>query len=436
VRAHLAAARVPTDRRGSVAALEVKGDTIVGRGNGTILAMVASFRDARSCVAWLIFGIGGCFAIDPVDDCRDIGVEVVDGDAPVPALGFSAVPVRDLALGTHEVDVFWRSTDSVVYAPGPGVSVLTVEVRDAGEVRYVESKRDGDESSTDDEDGCPDRLEIDATVRLGTADGALDEELELAIAAVRPEIVSLEGVLELDTLGGDFRVQSQPPDSDVGPLGLDLAIGSEGMFGSIELPLTVRRGDGVAHTELVLARFPDEEPVCEFGVPVAFAAPLAGITGPDVLAVWAAAAPHALVDASGVASSLAIELGEPPAIVCAGIEDRGPASFDLDLRLTSADGRIDGVFDVLVGPRLDDDGNLEKVGFYRNDYGVRPFPPDELEQRFGITGVDMAAYDSATLDLHGFVASTGVDATLTLHGHRPDATNDEIVVQWTLQPAG
>ena len=382
----------------------------------------------------LVSCLGGCFGIEPGGECVDAEVRVVDGDAVVPELGFSAVPVREVASGTHEVDVFWRSSDQVAYVPGPGASVLSVAVEEAGEVRFVESVSDLSEIESGPEDGCPDRLEIDARVRLSTADGALDEVFDVPIAAMRPEVVAIAGERELDELGVDLRVTSQPKDSDLGPLSFDLALSELGVFGSMELPLTVDSGKFVAATVVQLARFPDEEPVCEFGVPVAFDQPLGGITGNDTLAVWAAAGPHALIDETGATSALTIELGEAPEILCASVDQRGPASIDIDLHFISADGRIDGELDVLVNPRTDADGNLERVGFYRNDSGVRPFDPEELESRFGITGVDLEGYDAATLEVHGFVSTAGLEAELTIEGHRPGEANFEHVVTWWLRP--
>jgi hypothetical protein len=390
---------------------------------------------------WPRIGVGllgsclaGCFGIDPGGECVDAEVRVVDGDAVVPELGFSAVPVREVAIGTHEVDVFWRSSEQVAYLPGAGASVLAVAVEETGEVRFVESVSDDSEIESGPDDGCPDRLEIDARVRLSTADGALDEVFELPIAAMRPELASIAGERELDELGGDLRVTSQPKDSDLGPLAFDLALGELGAFGTMQLPVVVRGNGFVGATEVELARFPDEEPACEFGVPVAFDQPLGGITGNDTLAVWAAAGPHALVDETGATSALTIELGEAPEILCASVDQRGPASIDIDLHFTSADGRIDGELDVLVNPRIDADGNLERVGFYRDDSGVRPFDPEELESRFGITGVDLEGYDAATLDVHGFVSTGGLEAELTIEGHRPGEANFGHVVTWWLRP--
>lgn len=375
----------------------------------------------------------GCFGIDPGGECADAAVRVVDGDAEVPELGFSAVPVRELAIGTYEAEVFWRRSQQIAYSPGVGTSVLTVEVEARDEVRFVESVHELSDDESGPDDGCPDRLEVDARVRLSTADGALDEVFDVPIAAKRPELVAITGERELDELEGGLRVTSQPKDSSLGPLSFALALGELGVFGSMELPLTIDHGSAVAATVVELARFPDEESACEFGVPVSFEQPLGGITGADVLAVWTAAGPHTLVDENGEASALTIELGEAPAIVCASLDERGPASFDMDLHLTSADGRIDGEIDVLVNPRTTEDGALEKVGFYRNDSGVRPFAPEELESRFGITGVDLDPFVEAKLDVHGFVSDDGLDATLTIEGRRSGEPNFEDVVVWALR---
>lgn len=387
----------------------------------------------RIGVVLLMCGVGGCFGIEPVGECRDGDARVVDGDAVVPELGFSAVPVRELAIGTFEVDVVWRRAEQIAYSPGVGSSTLTVAIEDEGEVRFVESLSPDPEIENGPDDGCPDRLEVDARVRLSTADGALDEVFDVPIAAMRPEVVAIADERELEELAGSLRVTSQPKDSELGPLSFDLAVSELGVFGSMELPLTIDHGSAVAATVLELARFPDEESACEFGVPVGFDQPLGGITGADTLAVWAAAGPHALVDETGTETALAIELGEAPSIVCASLDQRGPAAFDLDLHLTSADGRIDGEIDVLVDARLDADGAIEKVGFYRNDAAVRPFDPDELESRFGIKGVDLDGYDAATLEMHGFVSVDGLDAELTVRGLRPGEPNFEDVVTWPLR---
>ncbi len=387
----------------------------------------------RIGVALVLGCLTGCVGIEPGGECVDAEVRIVDADAVVPELGFSALPVRELAIGTHEADVFWRRAEQIAYSPGVGMSVLTVEVEARDEVRFVESVREDSDIESGPEDGCPDRLEVDARVHVSTADGALDEVFDVPIDAMRPEIVAIAGERELDELDGSLRVTSQPKDSSLGPLSFVLAVGELGVFGSMELPLTVDHGSAVAATVIELARFPDEESACEFGVPVSFEQPLGGITGADVLAVWTAAGPHALVDEHGEASALTIELGEAPAIVCASLDERGPASFDMDLHLTTADGRIDGEIDVLVNPRTTADGALEKVGFYRNDSGIRPFAPSELESRFGITGVDLDPFVAARLDVHGFVAADGLDATLTIEGRRPGEPNFEDVVVWALR---
>jgi hypothetical protein len=64
---------------------------------------------------------------------------------------------------------------------------------------------------------------------------------------------------------------------------------------------------------------------------------------------------------------------------------------------TSGDGRLDSVLGVQLIGLGDGAGGFAQVQLLYNDYFAKAVPVAEFETQFGISGVDLSAYESATI---------------------------------------
>src|SRR5690606_24031836 len=64
---------------------------------------------------------------------------------------------------------------------------------------------------------------------------------------------------------------------------------------------------------------------------------------------------------------------------------------------TSSDGRIDSTLEVDLFGQFGDSGELSTVQLIFNEYMARSVPIADFETQFGIAGVDLTGYDTATI---------------------------------------
>src|SRR5262245_36969972 len=154
--------------------------------------------------------------------CDSKRQELASLDAPSP-LGFSAQDMLALAPQT-ELNLEWpdRAAAGVSYGPESGVTKISIEVTPRTDKPRWNDRSPKQSSSggpepalgtLDGGDGCPDQLELDVSVRLRSAGGALDEQLETTLIAQNAQFARVYQQLPPAKLGGTFEAQSKMANS-------------------------------------------------------------------------------------------------------------------------------------------------------------------------------------------------------------------------------
>ena len=196
----------------------------------------------------------------------------------VSSLGFSAADLIALAEGPHTETLAWLENE-IASSSGEGSTEVEVRLEFSESARFVDrspkpSEENGQEGGPDIgyESSCSDRLELDATLTLKTADGALDETVPVVVWAETDRLVHANFSLDADELTGSLEVTVEPPpgfEADGPPqLGFDINIAEVGFMGSIGVSGTYSGNGGVAAGGGgPIAKWPENNP-CDFGFPV------------------------------------------------------------------------------------------------------------------------------------------------------------------------
>src|SRR5690606_10242521 len=179
--------------------------------------------------------------------------------------------------GVHAQTLAWLDGE-IANGSFSGSTELEVTVALSGSARFVDSepKETDGEGAAIGEIGtyCNDRLELDATLAIKTADGALDEVADVVLKAESPRLARANFVLDADQLGGELDVELSAPQGyelDGAPkLSFDVQIADVGVAGGIDVAATYRNNDDAvaAGGGARLARWPDING-CDSGFPVA-----------------------------------------------------------------------------------------------------------------------------------------------------------------------
>ena len=161
-------------------------------------------------------------------------------------LGFGAAEVLAFVGESTTTPMVWLDTSALQVQTNvePGPSELTVALLDSTNPRFVEV------SPAESEDGgamlpasdCPNRVDIDVTLRLTTADGALDETVPSTLHAMEADVVELVVPLDSANLTGTFRASPDNPNAELVGFTLHATYAPAGMSG--ELSATLAETDG------------------------------------------------------------------------------------------------------------------------------------------------------------------------------------------------
>jgi hypothetical protein len=170
-------------------------------------------------------GIGDTDTQDQAGATCEDSVRVLGSlDEASPLVGLSANDLLDEADGGFTADAGWASdTDVLTQSPLGGSTALTVAVTyEGGEIREVDSKmvEDAQDMAVD----CPDRLEVDVSIGVSTADGALSETWPAVLSRALSETdglgaATLAADFDPEALGGTFdivTIEGVTPDSVTG----------------------------------------------------------------------------------------------------------------------------------------------------------------------------------------------------------------------------
>ncbi len=293
--------------------------------------------------------------------------------------------------------------DQVVVHPAAMDTSLSIEIEAiAGTGRFVQRDVRQDETGTEggiaSDDGylyggaCPDRLEIDAKVRVVSENGALNDEFEATFftedgvaARARMPLVpgELEGSFDVDVSGLDnaSTLQNQ----------LDLTIAYGVISGKLSGIIQIDQGNAVGAGSMEYGVFPAESP-CEYGLSVPADSELSQSVR-DLLGAHQSF-DFSWSDAEAGADPKELTLSSQLLTLCyQGLEYDGQPSFTAQVTTAASldDGSIDGTWSLEASIELDDDGNLSAIHARRDNYLGASFPAASFEMDTGIGGIETNA---------------------------------------------
>ncbi len=373
-------------------------------------------------------GTGGGTALEGGSSCEEDTTELeLDEVSP---LGFSAEDVLALAEGTHEATLTWAPDEASMATTTleSGTTAVTLVVEAAGPASFV----DAEPPSSGGTVGmialgrvCPDRVDVPVTVTLTTADGALDETLEGTLSATDAGSATLLVPIELDELEGTLSFEVVSPEGGV-PIQTRLeVVFGEGIFAGRLSGTIEQRTDRVATAAgATYAEWGYD--ACEQGAfPVDPGSPEA-ITSAALLEVVNGASPLAVTWGDGTETTLSLAAVADGPTVC-----WRPASEELgypedaylvsaEVTMTSADGRLDAVQGVTLEAAA---ANGAPTAITLRSAGAQPVEPEEFEDSYGLTGVELGDATDAylTLDLDFQIEGDTVvaEGALTVFGIPP-----------------
>ncbi len=327
------------------------------------------------------------------------------------ALGFSAAEVLTFVEGTHQETLTWHPHSLASYGPESGEHQLTLTVtRRSTPIRLTQFTVDTGGTEIGIDGNCSDALAIDVRVALQTDGGALDESFDTTLFVRSSRKVSLFHRLDHEQLGGSFEItEIRQPRSRLAQLDLSATLTPFGTSGGLNGVIEQSSADGTA-----IGAGPGQGPFASWGPascghwggdPVPLDQPVAEFSGSDVISLLDAVQ-SVNVAWSGAPASSASFTFAPSGGVCAqleadpfapGIGGVGALNIAGVLSVRSQDGRIDAAWPVQANALPDEDGALREVKLTFDD----PRLPREgsLETRYGLSGIDTSAYDSASVSL-------------------------------------
>ena len=152
---------------------------------------------------FLLSGCAGTPDIAEASYCQDTA-EPLALDAASP-LGFTPQAVLDFALGTRQPAMAWEDG---------GTTVLTLELGDPGDARFVTSEAVYPDGAGEAALLCSDHVAVDAVASFRTADGAFDETWDVALLSADGEIASFFVEPDPYALGGTYDLAAAVDEED------------------------------------------------------------------------------------------------------------------------------------------------------------------------------------------------------------------------------
>jgi hypothetical protein len=355
-------------------------------------------------------------------ECDQVVLRALGFDEPS-TLGFTAREKIALALGAHRLPMSWlapvRSSDgSLLDYTARASSEVDIDVSlnaDAARVTESTDKRTGER--------CPDILEADVHLRLATADGALDEQIDGALR-LEAGFASLRADLPVESIQGSLAFE--PPTLDgFEPSGLSVsaAFSRYGNSGSI----AQLYGKGAARTGIEGARWPIWEE-CTFGVtPV-----LDEQVEPSVeslLRLVRGTAPLTLINADGVSAPAELAVNAVPQTACfmpnllsSTLDPNAQDLLNVNAELTLSSAALPAPVHLPVLLFGTFTPGASDFALASVSVGLQPcgtagrYSPQDFVAHCGDWGVDLSGYDGALLEIASELRANEGYALFRIHG--------------------
>jgi hypothetical protein len=361
---------------------------------------------------------------EPPEDClerpRDISPDEVT------PLGMRAADLIDWVRGEHRQRLSWerdRGVGQVVtYGPESGIGEIAFAVEPTGGLRYVERdpRQPGDDS---DVSICEDLIEVDVTLGVTTAGGALDERFETTLRATSADVAYGAVNVSTSELAGalmvDMALEGFVP---AGPASLELevALTRHGIRGSLDAsqPLAWAELRDRAQTfPAFLAVFPPAGSCPESTLEVPLDAALRGVSAVSALERLNASSPST---ANPGDSPLRLSITSASASACLRVSGWRPSSlrFELPARLTldAPAANLDGDVEVALNATAVS-GVLQRVGARASVESSDPAVLATLPAAYAITTpIDFSSYEGGSFELSVTALSTETSGSLRVLG--------------------
>lgn len=304
-------------------------------GVGVVLLACSSGSEPLSEDAY--FGTTGY-----IRDCR-FATDSLD-EREVTPFGVSPADVVAWLEGDHRLSIEYNPDGLELLGLEPGTSEVSIDIQSlgrAGWVHYALSTPSGREVY------CHDSLIVDAHLRLSTADGALDHEMDLSFLLEEAELAVARVLIGTDALRGASREPPVAPEGGIPELWLALTLEltpSESSGNIVYYPASALRLETVA-------TFPST--VCPRGYEPSADATYAALRAQAVAGLNVVS--PVTLQSSAASLELAFEDHREPG--CVLPSDTGDTSLEFagDAVLRSSDGAIDGRTEVLIDADFDGD---------------------------------------------------------------------------------
>ncbi len=365
-------------------------------------------------------GTGG-EAADHDGHCEERGAVTLELDEQS-TLGFSAADMLALADNAQDQTLNWHALSNVSVGPESGEQALTLEITSRGQARLVDYERKANGFEIGGE--CPDRLEVPVTLKLRSAQGALDESIETTLSARSAHVARIYHRLPADKIAGSLEVEAQDG-FKLNSLTVALSLTSFGGSGEITPMLEKSSGD--------TASAAPSRPLASWGqsgcenltIPVPAEAAVADFSGVDVLALLKAnpSTPAAIKaeqfettltfvpDSDGFCAMVEPSVFAPPG----ANSEVGTLRVGGTLHVRTESDAFEAHIRGTLAARPKADGSLESVAF-----------EGERANVVGFSGVDVTAYDQHVLRAYLELAAQGTwtgDITLVAY-ELPDCSTE------------
>ena len=349
-------------------------------------------------------------------------------------LGATPDDVLAMALGSHTETLTWHAQDIASYGPESGEHELVINVASRGAARVVKYVPD-DNGVAEFGGDCGEQLELPVRVDLSSDGGALDEHFDATLVARSALSASLHYAPSPTALGGSFAITTvHRPGFTLAQVDLSVAFTRFGSSGSFDGVFEIRSNDSVGAApgngplaSWGLARCPTE------GHAVPLDQDIAGFSGNDVLAMLQGASQGKVSFDGATPSNVSLSFVAESGGICALLErptfgsgTPGTLLIGGTLTVDSADGRIDARWPVRVRAVPNEQAELGELTIGLDT--ERPARLDAASAPYGLSGVDVAGFDSSSLGLALQVSpSEGLRGTVSVTGFTHPMCSTDVV---------
>lgn len=350
-------------------------------------------------------------------------------------LGFSAEELVDTIGGEHTTTLSWLPPQSISYGPEMGESALSLTVEALGSAAYVmRSPAQGNESDGTEEiaDVCEDSVVVDATLGLRTEGGAFDETVQVRLDGRSVDAATTSFTLPVGELNGSFMLsfESQPGFDLESPPALNVSIllSELGVSGSFWSFLQFKSTDAESTDALAeaagqeIAHFPAVGYCGPDSVRVNGDQVVRGLSMTSVIEALTEPGPFSLSYDDGTPDTeITLELSPFEDTLCVQVvSDFGAPrglEFPATAAIVTADGQVDGSFEVNVFAESDEDHQLALAQASGGRFEWDATLALGLAEQFGIKApISLDGYSGAAVDFLSKVQPDGVGGSFRFYG--------------------